>query len=124
MDYCPICYTKLEIKECAPCDDCGCNDIEIVHFYEHIHTYTTYNILGLGKLTLCDFCVVDFASYTPLFWQSPTNRRITLEDFEYACIPQNTQIVQDKFCPTCNSRSRFLQFVIHVREHFNNMSIS
>ena len=68
MEQCPICYTKLEVRDCSPCDDCGCNPVELEHFEKKIHKYTTYKILNIERLTLCNFCEVDFGSYLSEFW--------------------------------------------------------
>ena len=41
MKYCPICYDELEVRDCAPCHDCGWMETEIEDFKNGIHTYTT-----------------------------------------------------------------------------------
>jgi len=61
---CPICYEVLEVRDLAPCDDCGWDPKEIDNFKENIHTYAEFEVYG-SKLTLCNFCDVDFSSYDP-----------------------------------------------------------
>ncbi len=67
-------------KKCAPCYNCGNLDTELEDFARGIHTYTVYEIYDGIRLTLCDFCAVDIASYAPEFWGLPDRRRISISD--------------------------------------------
>lgn len=52
MEQCPICFSELEIRVCAPCDDCGWNvPTEIEHLNKNMHTYATYEIYPGLRLT-------------------------------------------------------------------------
>ncbi len=63
MNHCPICYTELEVRECAPCHDCGW-DVpgEIEDLQQKKHTYATFEVYAGLRLNLCSFCMVDFGS--------------------------------------------------------------
>jgi hypothetical protein len=115
MEQCPICYSELEVKDCTPCDDCGCNPDSVENFGPKKKKYTTYDILGIEQLTLCNFCYVDFGPYLPEFFGT-NSKRIGLRNFEFVQEYQNLQITKDKVCPTCNRRLKFLNFIIKVRE--------
>jgi hypothetical protein len=116
MEQCPICFTELEVRDCAPCDDCGWDvPKEIGHLNENRHTYTTYEIYQKLRLTLCDFCSVDFGSYKPEYFGFENGRPIELGDFNFVEQLQSPQIVKDKFCPACSQRLKFLSFVAGMR---------
>lgn len=115
MEQCPICYHELEVRECAPCDDCGCYPQETDHFKAGIHTYKIYEVYRGLRLTLCNFCEVDFGSYKSEYLGLPNGKRIGFEDFSYVKDLENPQITKDKYCPECEKRLRFLQFLDAVR---------
>jgi hypothetical protein len=117
MDYCPICYTELEVRECAPCHDCGWNiPTEIDHWKEHKHTYATYAVYAGFRLNLCNFCLFDFGSYRPEFFGLPAEERFNMNKFEFIRQLHHPQLELDKFCPTCSMRLKFLKFVQAIRE--------
>ncbi|MFK7948986.1 MAG: hypothetical protein AB8G11_15445 [Saprospiraceae bacterium] len=106
----PICYTKLVIKNCTPCMDCGGNDKELDHYKEHI--YTEYEIINNQRLTLCNFCAVDFGSYSPTTFG--LKKRIGFENFNFVkSVGKSLRL--DKYCPECNHRLPFLNFVMACR---------
>lgn len=116
MEQCPICYTELEIRECAPCDDCGWDvPTEILHLHENRHTYTTHEIYEGLRLTLCDFCAVDFGSYLPEYFGLKDSRGIGMLDFNLVKQIEHPEVVKDKFCPECSRRLEFLKFVVEIR---------
>jgi hypothetical protein len=61
---CPICYAPLEVRDVAPCWDCGADPAELGHLAAGPHKYAEFLIFD-AAITLCDFCQVDFASYAP-----------------------------------------------------------
>src|SRR6185436_14378264 len=116
MEQCPICYHELEVRDCAPCDDCGWEATEIEHFKEKKHTYNTYEIYKELRLTLCNFCDVDFGSYKPEYFGFRNGHRIGFEDFNFISQMKNPRIVKDKFCPECLHRLKFLNFIFDIRQ--------
>jgi len=117
MEYCPLCYDRLETRECAPCHDCG-GDVptEIDHFQQGKHTYTSYRVFADLKLTLCNFCTVDFGSYRREYFGFQHGERIHFERFTYIRRLDDPRLERDKFCPTCHCRLKFLKFVQAIRE--------
>jgi hypothetical protein len=116
MEQCPICFTELEVRDCAPCDDCGWNvPTEIEHLRDNRHTYTTYEIFQGLRLTLCNFCAVDFGSYQAEYFGFKNGERLNVAHFNFIAQVQQPGIVKDKFCPTCSRRHKFLKFVADVR---------
>src|SRR5512142_2483401 len=64
VSHCPICGTALQLREVAPCMDCGARAQEIQEWRMGLHKYAEYRVVGL-PLVLCDFCDADFPSYRP-----------------------------------------------------------
>ncbi|WP_341900898.1 hypothetical protein [Fluviicola taffensis] len=115
MEQCPICYHELEVRDCAPCDDCGWDAKEINHLNQGIHTYTTYEVYNGLQLTLCNFCDVDFGSYRPEFFGFSNGKRIGFQNFAFVKELVDPQVTKDKFCPKCSMRLKFLTFLSAVR---------
>ena len=116
MEQCPICFTRLEIRECAPCDDCGWDvPAELEHLRQNLHTYTVYETHNGPKLTLCDFCAVDFGSCKPEFLGLKGDKRMTFGELNFVRQIEHPGIVRDKFCPECSLRLKFLKFVVEMR---------
>ena len=117
MEQCPICFGELEVRDCAPCDDCGWNvPTEIEHLKEKIHTYTTYEVYQGLRLTLCDFCAADFGSYKSEFFGFKNEKRVNLSDFNFVKLIEHPEVAKDKFCPKCCARLKFLKFVAEIRQ--------
>ena len=114
-EQCPICYSELEVKELAPCDDCGCLEEEIDHFNNGRHKYNVYEIYKGLKLQLCDFCDIDFGSYNPSFFGFSDNRRLGYGYFTHISFVKNPSIQKDKYCPDCNRGIKFLTFLRDIR---------
>ena len=117
MNQCPICYDELEVRDCPPCHDCGWREIEIDHFKRGSHTFAIYEIYKGIKLTLCDFCCVDFGSYNSNYLGFIDNRRISFKHFNFV---RNQSIERDKFCNNCGHRLKFLSFLRDIREKTKN----
>lgn len=116
MEQCPICFSELEIRDCAPCDDCGWNvPTEIEHLNEKLHTYITYEVYQGLQLTLCNFCAVDFTSYKSEYFGLKKDKRLILSDFTFVSQIEYPELVKDKFCPDCSARLKFLKFVSEIR---------
>ncbi len=117
MDYCPICYSALEVRECAPCHDCGWNvPTELEHLRTGMHTYATHEVHKGLRLTLCNFCLVDFGSYHPGYFGFKHGERLYLNEFHFVKTLQHSQPEWDKFCPACSSRLKFLKFLKAIRD--------
>ncbi|AHM59292.1 hypothetical protein D770_05125 [Flammeovirgaceae bacterium 311] len=115
-EQCPICYSELEVVDCAPCHDCGHLPEEVEHFKNGRHKYRIYNVFEGLRLQLCDFCDVDFGSYKSEYFGLENGKRITLEDFEIIQELESRNLVKDKYCRECNKRLRFLTFLRNLRE--------
>ncbi|MEZ5008623.1 MAG: hypothetical protein R2753_10790 [Chitinophagales bacterium] len=115
-EQCPICYHELEVRQCAPCHDCGHMEIEIEHFNQGKHNYNVYEIYKGLKLQLCNFCDVDFGSYKSEYLGFETNQRIGFEHMILYKNIENPSLEMDKFCPKCFQRLKFLTFLRDLRE--------
>ena len=116
MEQCPICFSELEIRECAPCDDCGWNaPEELEHLNKQIHTYATYKIYHGLRLTLCNFCAVDFGSYKSEYFGFISGERIDFENFNFFKLLEHPEVAKDKFCSECSRRLSFLKIVAEIR---------
>lgn len=122
-EQCPICFSDLELKDCAPCDDCGHLEEEIKHFKQGIHQYNIYNIYKGLRLQLCDFCEVDFGSYKSEYLGFNNNKRIGYGSFEFVFSVENPSIEKDKYCPECGRRLKFLKFLRELREMLEKEAI-
>jgi rRNA maturation endonuclease Nob1 len=115
-NHCPICYTELQTRETAPCDDCGGDPVELEHLREGKHTYAEYEVFPGLSLTLCDFCAVDFGSYDPAFFGLTKGTKIGFEKMNFVRQCDNPQPQLNKFCPRCGYKLPFLRFVAKARE--------
>lgn len=70
-----MCFGPLDVREAAPCDECGGDPEEIEHFRLGKHTYQRFEVFAGLELTLCNFCMVDFGSYDPTFFGLPRGSR-------------------------------------------------
>ena len=114
---CPLCSGHLEVKECAPCMECGGNDIEIGHLRKGEHTYAIYRIFKKYDIALCDFCQADFSSYGPEYFGLAKGRRVGLgREFDYVKDVDDLSVRRDKYCPACRHRLPFLRFIKNARE--------
>jgi hypothetical protein len=117
-DYCPICYSELEVRDVAPCMDCGHRPEEIEHTLAGRHTYTEIRIFDGLSLVLCDFCQVDFGSYYPTYFGAPAGIRIGYQKMQFVRDVEDQFIRKDKCCPECERRLPFLKFLKKARELF------
>lgn len=113
---CPICYSELQVIELAPCNDCGHLKQEIQHCKEGKHRYNVYTVYHDLTLQLCDFCDVDFGSYSSEYFGFSSNRRIGFEDFEWISEVKQPTIQKGKYCPQYNKGLTFLEFLWDIRE--------
>ena len=117
MEQCPICFGELEVRDCAPCDNCGWNiPTEIDHLNQKLHTYTTYEIYQGLRLTLCNFCAVDFGSHISEYFGFKNGERIGFGDFNFVTLIEDPKALKDKFCLECSARLKFLNFVADIRK--------
>ena len=114
--HCPLCFEKLDVRDVAPCDDCGWSPSEIDHFHQGLHTYREYEVFPGLRLTLCDFCFTDFASYKPDFFGLAPRTRLGPGKMTLVRTIDRPSLGQDKFCPRCGLRLSFLRFVKQARE--------
>jgi len=116
MEHCPICFNKLEIRDCAPCDGCGWHvPTEIEHFNKKIHTYTTYEIYEGLRLTLCNFCALDFGSHKSEYFGFKKGTGPGFGDFSIVKQVDHPEVRKDKFCPECSAGLKFLKFLAEIR---------
>ena len=114
--HCPLCYAPLEVRDVAPCMECGADPEEVQHFRDGTHTYHELEVLPGHRLVLCDFCMVDFGSYDPHFFGLPRGARLRFEHMKLIRDVQEVSMGKDKFCTSCGYRLKFLEFVRAVRE--------
>jgi hypothetical protein len=114
--HCPICYGELEVREVAPCDDCGGQPKELEHFREAIHTYAIYEVFPGLELTLCDFCCVDFGSYNPEFLGLSKYARIGFDKMKLVRSLDKPSLQLGKVCTQCGLRLTFARFVAQARD--------
>jgi hypothetical protein len=112
---CPICFEVLEVREVAPCDDCGWAAEEIEHFRDGSHTFATYEVFRGLRLVLCNFCSVDFGSYDPGHFGLSRDARIGLGRMQEVAVVRDASLGKDKYCPRCRARLSFLRFVQAAR---------
>ena len=43
---CPLCFGPLEVRDVAPCAECGAQPEEVEHLREGRHTYQVLRVLG------------------------------------------------------------------------------
>jgi hypothetical protein len=53
--HCPICASELEIRDVAPCFDCGWDPGELEHLADGKHTYAEVLAFGI-PIVVCNFC--------------------------------------------------------------------
>jgi hypothetical protein len=123
--HCPICFGKLEVRELAPCDDCGAKPDELEHLKQRKHSYTVYEVFPGLELTLCDSCCVDFTSYNPDFFGLPKDTKIGLGTGALNLIRSLDQppVQLGKVCTQCGLRLTFARFVVLARkQHAQELS--
>jgi hypothetical protein len=121
--HCPVCYGELEVREVAPCDDCGGKAEELDHFREGRHTFTIYEVFPGLELTLCDFCAVDFTSYNPEFFGLPKHSRVGLGKMNFVRAVDQPSVQPGKLCTQCGLRLTFARFVVLARERHAQQSL-
>ena len=113
--HCPLCQGPLETREVAPCYECGAAPTEREHFDQGKHTYREYEVFSPLRLTLCNFCDVDFGSFDPTFFGLPAKTRIGYQYFVPLEPVRSPALGHDKYCAACGYRLRFLRFVADAR---------
>jgi hypothetical protein len=106
----------LEVRDVAPCEDCGADPSEIEHFRDGLHTFSEYEVLPGLTLVLCNFCDVDFGSYDPGFFGLPPESRVGYGSLRHIRSLEAPALAKDKYCPSCKKRLAFLRFVQRARE--------
>ena len=112
--HCPICYTELEVRDVAPCFDCGDKPQALEDLATGKYTYTEVLAFGV-PLVVCDYCKVDFTSYDPAYFNRPRGTKLGLGQFVFARQVTNPSPAKDKHCPVCCRRLAFLRFLATVR---------
>ena len=83
---------------------------ELEHLAKGKHTYTEVLAFGI-PIVVCNFCLVDFSSYDPAFFNRPARTKLGLGEFVELRAITNPSLGKDKFCPVCRRRLAFLKFV-------------
>jgi hypothetical protein len=112
---CPIGYEPLEVRDVAPCMECGARPNEIEHCLRGVHTYAELRIFGGLSLVLCNSCMVDFGSQDPRDFGLPSRARIGFDEMQVAR-SIDARITKDKFCPKCERRLALLEFLASARD--------
>ncbi len=108
----------MEIRDVAPCHDCGGERREIMHFYSKRHTYARFSFFE-EEVLLCNRCTEDFSAYSPEFFGLQKKRRVGLGSSTFRpCGPateKDLRISKDKYCSHCQMRLEFLKFILRIR---------
>ena len=80
--YCPVCYSELEVRDVAPCFDCGDDPRELEELANGTHTYAEVLAFGV-PIVLCDFCDADFSSYDPAYFNRASGTTLGLREFVF-----------------------------------------
>ena len=116
--HCPLCHELLEVREVAPCADCGGNPRELDDFRSGQHKYFEYEVFSGLRLVFCDFCLADFDSYDPTFFglpPQPPGVSSRIGEMHFVREIHDARIEKDKFCTSCGHRLAFLRFVEKAR---------
>lgn len=116
IQQCPICFNELEVRDCAPCDDCGGDPEELEHLKANKHVYRRYEIYKGLSLILCDFCDVDFGSYSPTYFGFTNAKHIGYQHFHELSELKTPVIAKDKYCAVCRKKLKFLNFLSEIRQ--------
>lgn len=98
----------------APCWECGADPCELEHLAEGRHTYAECLVFD-SPIILCDFCMVDFGSFTPAYF-GRTHRVYYGKGVTLIRDVPNPQTSKDKYCEQCGQRLAYLRFLVKVRE--------
>ena len=103
------------MRDVAPCFDCGGDPKELQHLAERKHVYIEVLAFHL-PIILCDFCLVDFSSYDPEYFNRRKGTRLDFSQFTVVRELDSPKIEKDKFCEACGRRLAFLRFVAAARD--------
>ena len=124
LEQCPICGSELEIREVTPCFECGVLEDQVAMLREAIQTafehdsvnYGVYRIFDALEITLCDFCAIDIGSYDPEYFGLRKDDKLGFQDLHIARKLHEPSVGKDKYCPECNRRLAFINFLLQARE--------
>ena len=114
---CPLCGAAMEVRNVAPCEECGGDPESIDRFGARDQTYHLVRVFGGSELILCTGCMLDFGSLDPNFLGLPAGTPYGFEHMEIVREITGPAIRADNFCPECEYRLKFLRFVKEVRSH-------
>jgi len=94
--HCPICYGPLEVRDVAPCWNCGHDPAELDHLKAGRHKFAELRLQD-AYIVLCDFCQLDFWSFDPAYFGRnpefrPGKNLILVRDVV------NPAVAKDKYC--------------------------
>ena len=110
---CPICLSKLQEQQVAPCYECGHETRELDEYRQGYHKYNLFSIWD-EELVLCDFCDADFDSYYPEYFGLKKDVHIEYP-LKFVSEVEKPALSIDLYCPTCKHRLVFLEFIAKVR---------
>lgn len=116
-DECPLCSGPLEVRNVAPCEQCGGDPESLARFNAQDQIYHLVKVLRGKEIVLCTGCMLDFGSLDPLFLGVPRGTHYGFEHMEIVREINSPAIRADNFCPSCGYRMKFLRFVKEVRTH-------
>jgi hypothetical protein len=116
LPQCPLCFGPLEVRDVAPCAECGGDPRELEHLREGRHTYQLLRVLDGVEMVLCNFCMVDFGSWDPTYFGLAPGTRIGFEKMQFLRDVGASDRGKDEFCPACGHRLAFLREVAACRE--------
>ena len=113
---CPICFNPLDVRDVAPCWDCGALPEELDECLKGEHEYSEWEVFPGLRVVFCDICVLDFGSYDPTYFGLPKGTRLDMDTMSLIKNIEHPQITKDGYCPQCNHRLAFLKFIVKIRE--------
>jgi hypothetical protein len=113
---CPVCDSQLEVRDVAPCWDCGALPEELDEFKRGEHEYSEWEVFPGLTAVLCDFCDADFGSYDPTYFGLPKGSEIGMDEMRPLRKLEGLSITEDGYCPKCRQRLAFLNLISKARE--------
>ena len=111
---CPICYTKLEIRDVTPCYVCGGWEGEVERYPKESNFTEYYLIESENYITLCESCWLEELLALQGDLVSDLNLPISegsASGYTLSNRSVDNKIVKDKYCPTCNKRLALLKII-------------
>jgi hypothetical protein len=128
---CPICSGPLELRDVAPCAECGGAPVEVDHFLNGYavhargdrraparHTYGEWELFPGLRLILCDICHLELSGADRRYF-GENAPKIDPFGIPFIRTIHDTALGKDLFCPACHLRLAFLTFLAEARTRYS-----